>query len=381
MRAGELRHRVTIQSKSVTFNDLGEEVITWSTVATVWAAVVPVFGTEAVDNSAREATATHQVRIRRRTDVTPVMRVVYGNAPDAVWYLPTDVAPEHCIAAYQAHKAATYAASKVNLAKPGTFDLSEDIVDNSGDADTNPPTWDAIGGWTFTQPAESGEEGWYPQALDTGIKLTDIGKGTGSVVVIYSDHTVVVAEQDLVHGVAYVYNLAGNPAGSVGAYLEFYTSTAHVSGGAGMGANNGAFQMDKFAMQSSGIVAMAGQAYFDGSTLTAFDTYATGTTAPYPPELDDYDLPSIYIGAGHVVTHDALGVAPSVPYSAGGFVGKIQAVAFYDVTLTAAQLGEIVTRWEALSAGGVNTGKVFDIQHVADDNKPGLMVLNCKEIV
>ena len=93
MRAGELRHRVEIQSKSVTRNDLGEEVITWNTVATVWAAVVPVFGSEAVDNSAREATATHQVRIRRRTDVTPVMRVVYGAKEFDVQHVADDNKP------------------------------------------------------------------------------------------------------------------------------------------------------------------------------------------------------------------------------------------------------------------------------------------------
>jgi len=47
-----------------------------------------------------------------------------------------------CIAAYQAKGAASYAASKVNLANAGTYDLSNG---------TAYPTWDTSTGWTFTQ--------------------------------------------------------------------------------------------------------------------------------------------------------------------------------------------------------------------------------------
>lgn len=45
-----------------------------------------------------------------------------------------------CVAAYQPKGAADYAASKVNLANPGTYDLSDGVA----------PNWDTGTGWGFT---------------------------------------------------------------------------------------------------------------------------------------------------------------------------------------------------------------------------------------
>lgn len=67
----------------------------------------------------------------------------------AVWWLPAGVSTGDVLGAYQAN-AARYAASKVNLANPGTNDLTSAVLN---------PTWSAAG-WVF--------EG---QALDTGIVL------------------------------------------------------------------------------------------------------------------------------------------------------------------------------------------------------------------
>ena len=81
MRAGDLRHRVTIQKRAApqTQNSAGEITTTWSPVATVWAAVEPQSGTEGLEQDARVAQVSHLVRIRRRTDVTPAMRAVEGS--------------------------------------------------------------------------------------------------------------------------------------------------------------------------------------------------------------------------------------------------------------------------------------------------------------
>lgn len=46
MRAGLLDRRITIQGKSITQSDSGEEVVTWSDVATVWAEKVEIRGLE-----------------------------------------------------------------------------------------------------------------------------------------------------------------------------------------------------------------------------------------------------------------------------------------------------------------------------------------------
>jgi SPP1 family predicted phage head-tail adaptor len=77
MRAGELRSRITIQQKNVTQNSLGEEVITWETLATVWAKVIAMSGAEAMGQGLASATTIYQVTIRGRDDVTSAMRVLY----------------------------------------------------------------------------------------------------------------------------------------------------------------------------------------------------------------------------------------------------------------------------------------------------------------
>jgi hypothetical protein len=56
--------------------------------------------------------------------------------PPPPWYT---VAGHTCIAAYQPIGAASYAASLVNLANPGTYDAVDGVA----------PSWDAGTGWTF----------------------------------------------------------------------------------------------------------------------------------------------------------------------------------------------------------------------------------------
>lgn len=61
------------------------------------------------------------------------------------WWLSGGIDPANVLAAYQPKGAASYAASKVNLANPGTYDMAE------GDADgALAPAWSAEDGWNFT---------------------------------------------------------------------------------------------------------------------------------------------------------------------------------------------------------------------------------------
>lgn len=78
MRAGELRHRVTIQQKTVTSDPEGMIVETWVDVATVWAAVEPLRGREYIQAAAVTPEVTARVRIRYRPGIEPAMRVVHG---------------------------------------------------------------------------------------------------------------------------------------------------------------------------------------------------------------------------------------------------------------------------------------------------------------
>ena len=80
MQLGRLNRRVTIQSKSVTRDAYGAEVITWAHVVEVWAAVLPVRGREYVALREAQADLTTRFVIRYRAGITPAMRVVYGDA-------------------------------------------------------------------------------------------------------------------------------------------------------------------------------------------------------------------------------------------------------------------------------------------------------------
>jgi len=74
-----LRNRVTIQEKTVTQNTYGEEVITWSDVATVWGAVEPIRGDEFIAMRREGAELTTRIVIRYRSGVVTENRVTFGS--------------------------------------------------------------------------------------------------------------------------------------------------------------------------------------------------------------------------------------------------------------------------------------------------------------
>ncbi len=79
MRAGELRHRVTIQKEQgTTRNSKGELVPNWVDIVTVWAAVEPLKGREYFDAEQVQAEVTTRIRMRYHAGVTPEMRIIYG---------------------------------------------------------------------------------------------------------------------------------------------------------------------------------------------------------------------------------------------------------------------------------------------------------------
>jgi len=79
MRAGWLRHRVTIQKKTTSQDSYGAEQETWTNVATVWAGIEPLRGREYIDAQNATAEVTHRVRIRYQSGITPRMRVSFGS--------------------------------------------------------------------------------------------------------------------------------------------------------------------------------------------------------------------------------------------------------------------------------------------------------------
>jgi SPP1 family predicted phage head-tail adaptor len=74
-RIGALRHRVTIETETRLPDGGGGALVAWTPVADLWAAVVPISGTEPVVAEASVGRITHAVTLRWRADLTPAMRV------------------------------------------------------------------------------------------------------------------------------------------------------------------------------------------------------------------------------------------------------------------------------------------------------------------
>lgn len=78
VRAGDLRHRVTIQQLTTTYNEYNEPVQTWSDVAAVYAAVEPLSGREFFAAEQTQARVNTRIIIRYRAGIMPTMRVAWG---------------------------------------------------------------------------------------------------------------------------------------------------------------------------------------------------------------------------------------------------------------------------------------------------------------
>ena len=67
---GEFRERLTIQRKDVTRNSIGDEVFTWSDVATTWAKVMPLRGNAFFAANQEQHAIDARFLIRSRTGIT-----------------------------------------------------------------------------------------------------------------------------------------------------------------------------------------------------------------------------------------------------------------------------------------------------------------------
>ena len=205
------------------------------------------------------------------------------------WYLSGGIAAANCIAAYQPKGAADYAASKVNLANPGT----KNAVDGAAY-----PTWDATNGWIFNGST---------QYLSSGV--VPVNNQGWSMIVRFSEYT---SGDDTVCG---MYEDAGG----------VRTFNIGRNGGLTYFRNGGA--VSYVLSLALGVLAIAGsKGYQNGSFATDIPS-ATGTINQ-----------PVYIGAnaynGGAVTNK--------------FDGNIQALAIYNTVLTATQVGLLTTAMAAL---------------------------------
>jgi len=67
MRAGQLRHYVTVQAHTSAQNDYGEKAMAWTSNIKQWAAIWPLRGEEYLSAKGMQANVTHRIRMRHTT--------------------------------------------------------------------------------------------------------------------------------------------------------------------------------------------------------------------------------------------------------------------------------------------------------------------------
>jgi len=79
MRAGEMNKKITIQYAAKSKNSFKEEIITWTTLCTIWCAIEPTTGSERYLQQERISETTARFKIRYRSDIDTTKRIKYGN--------------------------------------------------------------------------------------------------------------------------------------------------------------------------------------------------------------------------------------------------------------------------------------------------------------
>lgn len=80
MRAGRLDRRIQIQTLTVTRDAHGGQLQTWTTLATVWAQVIPMRGKELFEAAQFQPGAEVKFVIRYRDDFDEKARIIYDGA-------------------------------------------------------------------------------------------------------------------------------------------------------------------------------------------------------------------------------------------------------------------------------------------------------------
>ena len=79
MRAGKLRHRITLQSRTLLQNGLGENEETFNTYAAMWAEVIPTGGKERDFHSQIYAEASYKIITRKWYDISETDIILFKN--------------------------------------------------------------------------------------------------------------------------------------------------------------------------------------------------------------------------------------------------------------------------------------------------------------
>ena len=91
MRAGNLRHLVSLQSAVKTQDGYGQKIETWSEYAQVYADIQPLQGRESYNAQQLNSEITVMVKMRYRSDVKAEHRIVYDGTTYEVSAPPINV--------------------------------------------------------------------------------------------------------------------------------------------------------------------------------------------------------------------------------------------------------------------------------------------------
>jgi SPP1 family predicted phage head-tail adaptor len=78
MRAGPMRHRITIETPLDTQAADGSILTTWQVFATSRASIEPLIGRKYFAQQREQATVSHKIRMRYQPGITHKMRVAWG---------------------------------------------------------------------------------------------------------------------------------------------------------------------------------------------------------------------------------------------------------------------------------------------------------------
>lgn len=76
MRSGALRQRLQLQTPPTSGDGMGGQSGAWTTIATVWAQIDPISGSERLQAGQMTPALTHEVIMRYRGSVVPKMRLL-----------------------------------------------------------------------------------------------------------------------------------------------------------------------------------------------------------------------------------------------------------------------------------------------------------------
>ena len=91
MKAGELKHYITIEKPKMVVNDRGGKDKSWETFASCWASIKPVSGREFVAGIQTESEITTHIKIRYLAGIKNDMRVKSGSVYYKIEYVIEDL--------------------------------------------------------------------------------------------------------------------------------------------------------------------------------------------------------------------------------------------------------------------------------------------------